>query len=111
MGTNALAADAVAGALPEAWLAADAKAELAGRAAGLLFDPELVQAASRPAAAMSTAVRASFPGSIRPMPFAPSPCPHLVRSDASGAGGHRGLSDTMSISECGLVPGFGILPP
>src|ERR1039457_2473602 len=80
MATNALAEDpAAAGVLPEACLAEVAGAELAEPAAVLLLDPELLQAASRPARAVSPAVQASCltrPGfrprstrSTRPMTF------------------------------------------
>src|ERR1035441_775186 len=88
MATNALAEDpAAVGVLPEAWLAEVAGAELAEPAALLLLDPELLQAASRPARAVSPAVQASCltrPGfrprstrSIRPMTFRLSRVPTL----------------------------------
>src|ERR1035441_2397329 len=88
MATNALAEDpAAAGGAAEAWLAEVAGAELAEPAAVLLLDPELLQAASRPARAVSPAVQASCltrPGfrprstrSIRPMTFRLSRVPTL----------------------------------
>src|ERR1039458_3306402 len=76
-----------AGVLPEAWLAEVAGAELAEPAAVLLLDPELLQAANKPARAVSPAVQASCltrPGfrprstrSIRPMTFRLSRVPTL----------------------------------
>jgi hypothetical protein len=84
MATNALAEDpAAVGVLPEAWPDGLVAAELAA----LVLDPELVQAASRPARAVSPAAQArclTRPGfrprstrSIRPMTFRLSRVPIL----------------------------------
>src|ERR1017187_8652823 len=119
MATNALAEDpAAASVLPEAWLAEVAGGELAEPGAERLLDPELVQAASRPARAVSPAVQASCltrPGfrprstrSIRPMTFRLSREPTLsgeivaaVEGPVESLPGHAGPGGEQGVRKPG----------
>jgi len=77
MGTNPAADVLFETWLLEAWLFEAGLVALAEAPAALLLDPELPQAASRPAAAVSTAIRARYREFIRPMTCLPSRVPMM----------------------------------